>query len=351
MTAPENQPLRLAIIGCGAVAAIHHLPAAMACAGVEVTVLVDRDRERAAALAGKFGVPGVATSVAAALPLVDAAIVTVPNPLHSQVACELLAGGAHVLVEKPMASSTAECDAMLAAAATAQRVLAVGLEFRFFDATVLVSELLASAVVGPLRSFDLRLGVISRWPFVSDHFLKPGGGVLADYGTHLLDVLLAWLGDLEVLSYRDDLLGGVESDCEMLLRTGAGVDGFAEISRTRNLRNSVRFVGERGVLEVDLWDPDPTVSLALSGCSMALAGRARVGVAGDRRGATEAARDFPTIFRRQLDDFVGAIRRGGAPRVPGAEGRRSVALIESCLLVRQPLALPWLTLPKPGGGR
>ena len=333
--------LRLGIVGCGAVAAIHHLPAALGNPEVEVAVLVDRDCARAEELARKAGGAAVATLIDEAYQSIDAAIVTVPNAVHAPVACALLERGVHVLVEKPMATSAAECDAMIAAAAAAERVLAVGLEFRFFSATALVRDQLARELLGSLRGFDLRLGVVSRWPFASDHFLKPGGGVLADYGSHLLDLLIAWLGDLTVEGYRDDQLGGAESDCEIDLITAGGVHGRAELSRTRNLRNSVIFECDRGALEVGLWDPDPAISLRLGG-SLDLEGRAR--------GAGVAADDFASVFARQLDDFVRACR-GGEPLVPASEGRRSVALIERCGALRQPLELPWLALPVRGGGR
>jgi predicted dehydrogenase len=238
-----------------------------------------------------------------------------------------------------MAPTSAECDAMLAAAARGGAALAVGLEFRFFDATEVVRDLLAGPLLGPLEAFDLRLGVVPRWPFASDALLRretAGGGVLADYGIHLLDQLLVWLGDLEVVSYRDDARGGVEADCEIELRRSAGgARGIAEISRSRDLRNSCVFRAARATLEVGLWDPDPEITLRASeGAPLALSGRAR------RHDGGEGL-DFHAAFVRQLADFAAAVRRERAPRVPGAEGRRSVALVESCYAARRPLEYAW----------
>src|SRR4029079_2627700 len=113
---------------------------------------------------------------------------------------------------------------------------------------LLVRNLLRDGLLGEIRGFDLRQGVIPRWPFATDFLLKKemaGGGVLADFGVHVLDLLLWWLGDLNPTDYRADALGGVEWDCEMTLTTGAGITGKVEISRTRNLRNTCVFEGER----------------------------------------------------------------------------------------------------------
>jgi predicted dehydrogenase len=343
MTKPNTSKVRVAVVGCGAVAQIHHLPAIVASDRVEAAVLVDADEKRARALAERFGVPEVATDFRVLPGKVEAAVVALPNSLHAPVSSELLRRGVHVLVEKPMAMSVRECDEMIDAARAGRAVLAVGLDFRFFDASVFVRDLLRDGLLGSIRRFDLRQGVIPRWPFATDFLLKKemaGGGVLADFGVHVLDLLLWWLGDLSVVEYRDDALGGVESDCEMVLSGGAdgsGVTGAVEISRTRNLRNTCIFEGERATLEAGIWDSDPELRLSIAGSEVALAGRARREASGGL--------NFADVFVRQIDDFARAIRLRREPLVSGAEGRRSQALIEACYECRQPLVLPWSIVP------
>jgi predicted dehydrogenase len=342
--------VRFAIVGCGAVAAGHYLPALAASAAAEAALLVDRDRERARALAARWGVPAVAADPREVPGRAEAAVVALPNHLHAPVARELLAAGVHVLVEKPMALSTADCDAMIAAADAGGARLTVGLQFRFFDSTRLVADLLGSGLLGRLERFDLRLGVVSRWPFASDFVLRresAGGGVLVDYGVHVLDLLLHWLGDWAEVRYRDDALGGLECDCELELAMRAGVAGRVEISRARDLANTCRFTCERGRLEVGIWDPDPPVVLALDGDEFALAGRARRPAA---TGSAGGGLDFTGAFRRQLDDFAAAVRGGREPAITGREGRRSIALIEACYAARAPLALPWVDPAQPAAG-
>jgi len=336
MKEPSPSKLRLAVVGCGAITTLHHLPAISLCGQVEASVLVDVDEERARKLAERFGVPAVATDTRGLTGRVDAAIVALPNSLHAPVAIDLLRQGIAVLVEKPMAMNVRECDEMIAAAEAGRAVLAVGHEFRFFDSSLLVGNLLRDGLLGELRRFEMRQGVVPRWPFATDFFLKKetaGGGVLADYGAHVLDLLLWWLGEWADVEYRDDAMGGIESDCEMRLTMRSGVAGTVEISRTRNLANTCFFEGSRATLEVGVWDPDPEIRLLIADREVSLAGRAR------QQGS--AGLDFTSAFVRQLDDFAAAVRGAREPFVPGREGRRSLALIEACYARRQPLVLPW----------
>jgi len=344
MTKPNTSKVRLAVVGCGAVAQIHHVPAIAASDRVEAAVLVDSDEKRARELADRFGVPEVATDYRELPGRVEGAVVALPNSLHAPVSIELLRRGVHVLVEKPMAMTVAECDEMIEAGRAGRAVLAVGLDFRFFESSLFVRDLLRDGLIGEIRRFDLRQGVIPRWPFATDFLLKKemaGGGVLADFGVHVLDLLLWWLGDLTATDYRDDALGGVESDCEMTLTTSSGVTGKIEISRTRNLRNTCVFEGERARLEVGIWDSDPEIRLSIAGSEVALAGHARR--AGEK--GISSGLNFLDAFIRQIDDFARAVRGRGGPFVPGSEGRRSLALIESCYARRRFLELPWSVLP------
>jgi predicted dehydrogenase len=247
-----------------------------------------------------------------------------------------------VLVEKPMAMNVRECDEMMAAAAEGRAVLAVGLDFRFFDSSLLVRNLLKDGLLGDIRRFEMHQGVIPRWPFATDFLLKKemaGGGVLADFGVHVLDLLLWWLGDWATVDYWDDAMGGIESDCELRLAMRSGVEGSVEISRTRNLANTCVFEGSRASLEVGVWDPDPEIRLLIADREVSLAGRAR------REGGSGL--NFTDVFVRQLDDFAEAIRKRREPFVSGREGRRSLELIEACYARRQRLELPWSVVPVP----
>jgi predicted dehydrogenase len=339
------ETFQLAVIGCGAVSQALHLPAIAATPSVRAVALVDRELSRARALADRWGVPVATADLSSVSERIDGAVVALPNHLHAPVSCELLRRGIHVLVEKPMAPTAEACDAMIAAAEQGGAVLAVGHEFRFFASTELVRRLLAEGLIGEVRELDLRQGVVTRWPFASDFVLRresAGGGVLVDFGVHVLDLLMHWLGDWREVACADDARGGPESDCELALTLASGARGVVEVSRTRSLRNSCRLVGDRGELEVGIWDADPEVTVRLRGAG---GGGVEAGLPGwsGRARAEEAggATTFPGAFQLQLADFVAAAREGREPRVPGREGRRAVALVEACYARRRPLDLPW----------
>src|SRR5581483_11001668 len=105
--------LRIAVIGCGAVAERVHLPALARSQSAEAAVLVDTSPDRASRLASLFGVPHVASDFRTVIGQVDAAIVGVPHHLHASVANALLDARVPVLVEKPMALTTTACDTMI----------------------------------------------------------------------------------------------------------------------------------------------------------------------------------------------------------------------------------------------
>jgi len=325
--------LRVAVIGCGASAVKLHLPALARSSRVEIALLIDVAEQRAQALARKYNAEA-ATDYRAAVGAADAAIVALPNFLHAPVSVELLNRGVHVLVEKPMATSGAECDAMIAAAERSGATLAVGLEFRHGSDNRFVKKFIASGMLGSVLSFDLRMGHNWEWPLTSDYLLrkeKAGGGVLMDFGVHLFDLLLWWLGELSVIDYCDDAAAGVEAECEAIVQSAGGARGVIELSRTRKLRNSCIFTGTRGRLEVNLWF-NPGVRLQLEGQAFSLTG----GFAG-----APLILDSAAAFAAQVEDFVTAIETGRPPLVSGEDGRRALQVIESCYRRRRPLALPW----------
>src|SRR5882762_9358968 len=134
--------LRVAIIGCGAITEHAYLPAVAGLAGVCVTGLVDKNCARAQKLAAKHGIAQAVENVAKLRELPEAAIVALPHYLHAPVSIDLLQQGIQVLVEKPMAVSTKQCDAMIRAAANTDTRLAVGLVRRFLSEVRLAKEVI-----------------------------------------------------------------------------------------------------------------------------------------------------------------------------------------------------------------
>ena len=326
--------LRLGVIGCGAVTERYHLPALLASADVRVVAFADPALERARTLADKVKGAVAVADPAGIAGRVDAVLVAAPNAVHERIATPLLAAGVHVLVEKPMARTTAECDRMIAAAAAGPAVLAVGHDFRHFPVARFARQLFASGMAGTLRRVDVRQSAGGRWPYASPAALsrEAGGGVLLDFGVHLLDLLLWWLGDLRPQSFQDDAEGGIETECLAELATSAGLPVRLELSRSRTLRDTIVVEGNLATVELGVFEP-VVVRVTPAGGDVASVG----GVPDIEFERAPLA----TVFGRQLAEFVRAVRGAGAPTVTGEEGRRGVALAEACYAMRRPLRMPW----------
>ncbi len=156
-----------------------------------------------------------------------------------------------------MAVTAADARAMADAATAGGAVLTVGHFRRLFPAVRLIRAALDAGHLGLPVGFDAEEGDAYTWGLATLSNLRKdqgGGGVLIDIGSHVLDLLLYFFPDgWEVLDYRDNALGGVETDCELRLRltrpTGP-VEGRVELSRTRRLRSTLRIACERGTLEL-----------------------------------------------------------------------------------------------------
>jgi predicted dehydrogenase/nucleoside-diphosphate-sugar epimerase len=338
-----KQHPRLAIIGCGAVVDYHQIPS-LRRIGWLPKVLVDVSDARLDLVAGNLGGHGKNvikakdwTTVAGEF---DAAIIAAPHAFHGTLGRDLARAGKHVFLEKPLALTSAECDAVIDAAQASGVILRVGLLRRYLHAARWLKALLEAGVLGKLKRFDAREGFVFNWAMSSPASITQatsGGGVLVDTGAHTLDLLTWWLGDVASFVYRDDSAGGVEADCQIDCHLASGAIGRVELSRTRELKNSVRIQGSTGWIEVHLSD-----NKVLGGSEEALA------FLHDGMTANVFPQQrFPDLFDAEFRDFLASVNGTGSEGVGGRAAARSVALIERCYKSRQPLTAPWSLLETP----
>ena len=145
-----SSPLRLGIVGAGAVTQVAHLPVLKRMKGVEVTALADGDLGKATALAARFGVRGAFEDIEEMLEQtdLDALLVCTPNHLHESHVLEGLSAGLHVLVEKPLATSMAGAQRLQKAALKAGRLLMVGMSHRYRSDVQTVRGFVDSGALG-----------------------------------------------------------------------------------------------------------------------------------------------------------------------------------------------------------
>src|SRR2546428_6245120 len=137
------KPFRLALVGAGMVTRSSHLPAALASDKVQVVALVEPMRKRAEELARWYGIaPVIVPQVQDVLGDIDGAVIATPNDTHMRIALTCLEAGVATLIEKPLASTYAEGEAIVRAGQSSGTVVAVGHMVRFFVNTFLLEILL-----------------------------------------------------------------------------------------------------------------------------------------------------------------------------------------------------------------
>ena len=319
-----GQRVRLGIVGCGAVSQRLHLPAVARVPQIECAAFVDKDLNRARQLAEGFEPVIATTDYRDLYGHVDAVLIALPNWLHASAGIDFLDQRVHVLVEKPMAPSVAECEAMVRASQRSGATLAVAHMRRFFPNRQLLKTFVQTGRLGELQRLEMSDGIVSDWPQSLGFFRKEraGGGVLIDMGVHELDILLWLLGHPTEVEYADDALGGVESNAQVELLFPPDVRVSARFSRTANLQNRLRLEGNKGWAELTVWDWN----------------RLRYYIEGApdcRRGPVESLAedgeiDLTEVYARQLRSFATSVLRRTGPRVPGKDGLRVMRLVERC---------------------
>jgi predicted dehydrogenase len=180
------------IVGAGSMGATHARAYARI-PGVRVVTITGRSGTRAQVLAAEIGArAGMGIDAILADPAIHVVDVTVPTPQHSEFAVRGLEAGKHVIVEKPLALTLTEADAMLQAAQRAQRLLLVAHVLRFWPEYIAIHRLLDGAQVGrPLVAVASRLSNMPQWaPWFRDPTMS--GGAVLDLHIHDLD-MLNWL--------------------------------------------------------------------------------------------------------------------------------------------------------------
>ena len=195
-------PPRAVVCGTGFGGRVH-VPALRA-AGFEVCALVGTDPGRTARRAARLGVEGACTSLAEALarPGVVAVTVATPPATHAALVLEAVGAGRQVLCEKPLALDAAQARGLRDAARGAGVTGLVGHEFRFTAAGAAIATALAAGAAGTPRLATLVVQV----PLLLDPSLRMpdwwrradrGGGWLMASGSHTVDTLRSWLGEVE----------------------------------------------------------------------------------------------------------------------------------------------------------
>ena len=201
--ATAERPLRVGVIGVGMGAAVH-IPALAHMPETQVIAVSARRTGHAIAVAARYQIPMVTAEWRQIInePMVDAVVVAVPPHLHHQMVMAALEAGKHVLCEAPMAQNTAEARDMAKMAASRNIVAMVNHQLRFEPTRMKIHELIADGYIGTpqavnLTAFRSTLADPYSRPFSWHSQLDRGGGMLGSIGSHEVDSLRWWLGEID----------------------------------------------------------------------------------------------------------------------------------------------------------
>lgn len=301
--------------------------------------------KRATALAAEFGV-GATDSLDDLLGRsdVEAVIITSPHTSHLPQATAAAAAGKHVYIEKPMALTTADCDAIIAACRAAGVKLTVNFVTRFRDAPLAAKRLIDDGGIGDIRIVEMH-GTWTSFlledivdettgrviiPKKTWAFNPAEGSQFLDWGVHETDALRWWTGSDAVRAYADYRTFGTPPpiDLSAMAQYTMANGVMAHMLMTYEVpepgivpNDSTRIIGSTGILDVDHY------------------GQVRLGKGdGWRLVAEQVAFDFlgdyldPNRlkgFAAQVQDFAAAIREDREPVVSGEDGRAAVEMVEA----------------------
>ena len=337
----EARKLRVAVIGAGYVAT-HHLAALDALDFVEIIAICDTNADAARALAARYGGQAITDAGALAALRPDIVHVLTPPASHARLAMLALEMGAHVLVEKPMADTIADCEAMIAKAHACGRLLGVNHSDLFDPVVRQALRAVREGRIGDVVSVDVVRS--SDYPCYAGGPLPAtvtqGSYPFRDLGVHGLYTLEAFLGPLAPpqvtfqSSGRDPNLHFDE--WQAVVRGEHGVGRLLLSWNARPMENRLVVRGTRGVVEADRFLQTCRVRRVLPGPKfVGIVAGAMLDAAATLvrvpwnvlRFATGGLKPSPGI-RSGAAAFANAVRRGEPAPFGGDDALRIARLLE-----------------------
>lgn len=310
----ERAPVRVGIVGAGAISQVVHLPILTERPDVEVVALADMDVHKAETLSRRFDVPVVMDAdELLRFDEVDALVLCTPNNLHEEMAVTALESGLDLLVERPLAASAEGAARVVDVAERSQRQLSVGVPHRFRPEVVALRSFVEGGELGTL--FAARASWLTRqlpgqrtsWRLDRE---SAGGGALVDLGISALDLCL-WSMGFPAISKVSCALASdgeaVEHSGTLMLQTRTGVAISIEVSNklfASEDRYYLRVMGSEGSASI----PPLEVFKLLGGRPMEVTPRQP-----RPRGGENA---YTNAYRRLLDEWVRGLKGQAETEIP-----------------------------------
>ncbi len=329
--AAQDGGVGIAIVGLGYYALAQIMPAFATARGCRIAALVSGNPEKAKRVADAYGLEEDRIysydnfDSIVSDDRIDAVYVILPSGLHAEWTEKAFAAGKHVICEKPMALSAAECERMIAASQRAGKKLMIGYRCHFEPYNLRATELLRENALGALRlirtAHQYPMGPTTPAQNWRANRALAGGGPLEDYGLYGLQAALYLTGEnpesvsaQSLQPKNDPRFEQIVAHTSTQLRFPSGVVAQLATSYDSFPINAVSARGAKGALTME-------PATAYNGNTITL--------------QTFGARETPTPgdsgvqFAEMLSHFADAVRNGVAIRTPGEMGLRDARLMES----------------------
>lgn len=326
--AAAAKPFGYAVVGIGALSQSDILPAFANTKRARLTGLVIGDAKKAGQYATKYGVPesGIYTydtfDKIAENPAIDAVYIVLPNAMHAEYTIRAHKAGKHVLVEKPMANTSKECEAMVAAAKDAKKLLSVAYRLRYEPYTQEMIRMCREKVLGAPRAIlteaGFNIGNPEQWRLTKK---DSGGGSMMDIGIYALNAARYLAGEeptevvaFESTDHNDPRFKDpeVENTVTWQMKFPSGLLASCVSSYGTSL-NRFRVHAEKGSFEME-----PAYSRKGLGMRVIQGGKIEV-------------KQFPPVdhFAAMMDDLAECSATGKAVATPGEDGLNDLRVIEA----------------------
>jgi predicted dehydrogenase len=314
-----------AVIGLGRIAG-HFMPGSRNTSNSQITALVSGHRDKAEKIAAEYGIP--TSSIysyenfdrIAENKAVDAVYVALPNSMHAEYTNRAAKAGKHVLCEKPMATSVADCESMIAACKAANVKLMIAYRCHYEPTNLKAVKLIRDGALGQVQAIESSFGFNiqpGEWRLSKT---LAGGGPLYDVGIYSLNACryLTREEPQDIAAYasvmdHDGRFNEVEENVSWTMKFPSGIVASCNTTYGAPMDGLFRVHGSKGWLEVDQ-------AFVYEGLHL------RANFGGTQLDEPNPARD-PSHFQAEAEHFSHCIQNGIEPESPGEEGLRDLRYI------------------------
>jgi predicted dehydrogenase len=339
----NQKKFKVAIVGCGQIAAQKHLPSLRKIRGVDVVAVCDKNEGLAKTLAAKAGIRAYYSDLAELLrnEKIDIIDICAPPQAHQSIATQAMTAGCHVLTEKPMALSLVEAQQIaLIARETKVKICVIHNEL-FMPVVMKAREKVRRNAIGDI----VEMSILDTLPAQSELVLDKNhwshrlpGGIFGEMLPHPISLALAFVGDLQVLEVFSRNISGrdwiVADELRVILKNKKSTVTIIQSVNVAEDTTKFDLIGTKTGLRVELWNS--VLLRHLDGADKRLS-RARGSIhRGFAEFACTAEAGFNVISGRHrqghyvlMEKFIASLRDGTEPPVTLEEALTAVKVYEA----------------------